>query len=661
MFIKSLINNILIKQDEKTIQKIIDGVVSAPKPRSLSQQYLWQSLLNTNIDNEIAKKLNNELDKLRNKYNCGLIDGPVPSSRKELVLKELDKLKINAYIVTITDEFQGEYMPDTARRLYWLTGFSGSAGFAVIGKTKSVVFSDGRYTVQLAEQVNTNDYELCHSIKDPLEKWVKSAYLKGSRIGFNSTTMSDAQAQSIKDKLKNIGIELVPLDNDPVDSAWQNKPVRPISPILEHPLKYAGVSTNDKYNKLKNILKNKGADVAISCLPDCLCWLLNIRGGDVPYTPFVHGYMAITNDEIHLFVDPLKIPSDLKLPAKIQCFDNFYKFLDTLSGKTVLLDSTTAPYKAGEMLRNVGAIIKNDIDICLIPKSCKNKIEIAGARQAHIVDGVAMVKFLYWIDKNVGSGKLTELSCAEKLNKIRFEHPDMRDCSFYPISAFSSNGAICHYRVTEKTSKSITMNNLYLIDSGGQYEYGTTDITRTIAIGNVNSEQRDRFTRVLKGLIALHNIKFPDGNSGINLDIIARQFLYNGGFNFEHGTGHGIGSYLSVHEGPAQISIQSNSVHLKPGMMFSNEPGYYKSGEYGIRIENLIVVKEHDTSFETPMMEFENLTWCPIDTKAIDISMLQVEERRWLNNYHKTTFKKLSAYIDDADILDWLKNATKEI
>lgn len=657
---KSLLDKSLIKKNGN-IKKIIDGVICAPKPQSLSKQYLWQSLINEKIDDKTAKKLNEELDILRKKYDCGLIDGPVPSSRKELVLKELDNLEIDAYIVTITDEFQSEYMPDTARRLYWLTGFSGSAGFAIIGKTKSAIFSDGRYTVQMAEQVDTNDYELCHSVKDPLEKWINSSYQKGSRIGFNSTTMSDKKARLIKDKLKNIGIELVPIDKDPVDTVWKNKPERPISPIQKHPIKYAGVSTNEKYKKLKNILKNNNADIAISCLPDCLCWLFNIRAGDVPSTPFVQGYMAITNDEIHLFIDLLKLPSDLKLPAKIHCFDNFYEFLNTLSGKTVLLDSETAPYKAGQILREVGAIIIDKIDICLIPKSCKNEVEIAGARQAHIVDGVAMVKFLYWIDKNVKSGKLTELSCAKKLNEIRFEHTDMRDLSFYPISAFGSNGAICHYRVTEKTSKPITMNDLYLIDSGGQYEYGTTDITRTIAIGKINSEQRDRFTRVLKGLIALHKIKFPDGSSGMNLDIIARQFLYEGGFNFEHGTGHGVGSYLSVHEGPAQISTRSNSVHLKSGMIFSNEPGYYKNGEYGIRIENLFVVTQPDTSCETPMMGFENLTWCPIDKKAIDISMLQVEERKWLNDYHKTTFEKLSPHIDDVNILNWLKNATQEI
>lgn len=662
MSIHTLLQNSFVKQNAKTIDKIVAGVVSAPKPLAPSQQSLWQTLFDADIDKSTAEKLNAELNILRQQQTTGLMDGATPSSRKQSVLSVLDTMGLDATIITITDEYQGEYIPDNARRLYWLTGFSGSAGLCVVGKNKSAVFSDGRYTVQLAEQVSNTDYEHRHSVKAPLADWIKSAYPAGSKIGFNPHTMSYAQAEKLKSTLQIAGINLIPQSTDPVDMAWHEQPAKPIAPIVEYPTEYAGQTTAEKHATLQKILTTHNADMAMTCLPDSVCWLLNIRGGDVPCTPFVHAYGVITQSDIHIFVNPLKIPTGLTLPATVHPMDEFYDFIaQNSTDKTILLDPTTVPYQAGEILQTTGANVKNQPDICQLPKSCKNATELSGIRNAHVIDGVAMVKFLHWLDTHAPSGSLTELSCAEKLNAIRFAHPHIRDISFAPISAVAENGAICHYRVSEKTSQPLTTDTLYLIDSGGQYPYGTTDITRTIALGTPTAEHRDRFTRVLKGMIALHTAQFPAGTTGANLDILARQFLYQGGYNFDHGTGHGVGCYLSVHEGPNSISPKSKPIPIQAGMVFSNEPGYYKNGEYGIRIENLIIATEPNHAHETPMMTFENLTWCPIDTRLIDQSMLTTAERQWLNTYHQQTYDILAPHIDNANTLAWLQNATKPI
>ena len=661
MSIQSLLQQSSVKQTTDTIDKIIAGVLSAPKPKSPSQKSLWQSLFDADITADTAEKLNHELDKLRDTYDSGLMTGPVPTTRKSATLNALKSLKLDAIIVTVFDEYQGEFVPDQARRLLWLTGFAGTAGMCVVGHKKSAMFVDGRYTVQVTEQVSGDDYDYRHLMNDPVAEWIAQNYPAGSRIGFNAHTMSNTLAQSIKDTLSSYNIDFIPLETDPIDMAWDNQPAKPISPVLDYSMDYAGVSTADKHKLLKQTLTQNGADAAIMCLPDSICWLLNIRGGDVPHTPFVHSYAIMTHDDIHLFVNPLKIPSSLKINATVHHDGDYEKFLTTLKGKTVLLDNNTVPYKTVDILTKAGVKIKQALDIAQIPKACKNPVEIEGTRKAHIIDGVAMVKFLHWLDVNAPTGQLDELMCSDKITALRFEHPDMRDVSFNPVSAVESNGAICHYQVSKKTSKPLTMNTLYLVDSGGQYEYGTTDITRTIALGEISNEHRDRTTRVLKGVIALHNIRFPKGTSGMNLDIIARQFLYEGGYNFDHGTGHGVGSYLSVHEGPGRIAPHASPVIFETGMIYSNEPGYYKNGEYGIRLENLIVVTEPDTQWETPMMGFENITWCPFDSRLIDVSMLTDAERQWYNDYHKTTWEKLSPHIDDTDVLAWLKNATKAI
>ena len=664
--ILNLLSESNCKMSDDSIKNSVAGVLAAPKPRAKSQQSLWQSLFDGDISHATEAQLNAELESLRSDYDVGLMDGPVPTSRKDAVLGAIQSLGVDGTIVTLTDEYQGEYLPDQARRLYWLTGFAGSAGLCFVGQKKSAIFVDGRYTVQVTEQVDGNDYDYCHLINDPIGDWIVNHYPSGSRIGFNPYTMADTQARAIKSTLESAGIALIALETDPIDRVWDNQPVKPISPILPHPMDYTGQSSADKHAELVQTLIKNGADGAVVCLPDSVCWLLNIRGGDVPCTPFVHGYMVITHEDIHLFVDNRKIPPKLTLPAVVHGYDDFENWIAThLGGKTVMVDGANTPYKIAEILRQNKATLKNAIEICQIPKACKNTTEIAGARQAHVVDGVAMVKFLHWLDTNVAkglqSGDLTELSCAEKLTAIRMQHPDMRDVSFEPISAVAENGAICHYRVTEDTSKPLSMDTLYLVDSGGQYEYGTTDITRTIALGTISDEHRDRATRVLKGMIALHRIKFAHGTSGMSLDILARQYLYAGGYNFDHGTGHGIGSYLSVHEGPARISPKASPVALKPGMILSNEPGYYKAGGYGIRLENLIVVTACDETYETPMLYFENLTWCPLDTRLFDVSMLTGDEKQWLNTYHRDVWDKLSPHIEDKDVLGWLKNATKAI
>ena len=569
MSINDLLRQSRVKQDDKIIDKIVAGVLAAPQPPSLENQFLWQTLFDAQIDDTIAQQLNDHLNSLREEYKVKPQDVSDLSVRKQTVISQLDELGIDATIVTVTDEFQGEYISDHARRLHWLTGFSGSAGLGIVGQKKSAVFSDGRYTTQVAQQVNNQDFDYCSFTDADICEWIKEFYPKGSRIGFNAHTISDDRAQTFKSNLKSAGILLVPLDIDPIDMAWHGQPLKPISPIVEHPLKYAGQTTAEKYKVLQQILDREGADAAITCLPDCMCWLLNIRGGDIQSSPFVHSYGVITRENIHFFVDPLKVPPTLTVPAVIHDFNNFYRFLYTeLKEKTVILDSNTAPFKAAEFLRQQKCTVINKTDICLVPKSCKNPIEVEGARQAHIIDGVAMVKFLYWLEQSLPSDDLNELMCANKLAAIRFEHPDICDVSFKTISGVASNAAMPHYSVDEASSKPLTLDTLYLVDSGGQYKFGTTDITRTIALGNISDEHQDRFTRVLKGMIALHTIKFPHGYSGMNLDILARQFLLDGGYNYLHGTGHGVGSYLSVHEGPARISSNKSSELLRPGMIF---------------------------------------------------------------------------------------------
>lgn len=660
--ILKLLKKCNVSQSDETLKRLILGVVSAPKPMADARKNAWLSLFDGAIDDEMATQLNVSLDELRAEYNPDLQDGFVPSSRKQAAVSAVQDLGLEGTIVTLTDEYQGEYLPDQARRLYWLTGFSGSAGLCFVGTEKSAIFVDGRYTVQVTEQVNPKDYEYRHLVNEPIADWIIANYQAGARVGFNALTMSDSQARGIQVALESAGITLVPLIDDPIDGVWENQPPKPITPIEPYAIDKAGKSTADKHDDLRNTLKRHGAYGGIVCLPDSFCWLLNVRGGDVPCTPFVHGYMVVTNDEIHAFVDNAKIPKGLQLDATVHDLTHWDTFLkNTLRGKTVLLDPVNTPYQTAQILRDSGATLKHHVEICQLPKACKNSVEIAGTRQAHIVDGVAMVKFLHWLDSHVALGTLTELSCSDMLTEIRQHHPDMRDISFNPISGVAGNGAICHYRVTEETSQPLTLNTLYLIDSGGQYEYGTTDITRTIALGDITDEMRDRATRVLKGMIALHQVKFPVGTSGMNLDILARQYLFDGGYNFDHGTGHGVGCYLSVHEGPARIGQQQSPVALKPGMILSNEPGYYKAGEYGIRLENLIVVTEPDESCETPMMSFENLTWCPLDKRLFDKSMLTDGEIAWLNEYHKTTWDTLSPHIQDREVRGWFKNATSPL
>jgi Xaa-Pro aminopeptidase len=429
----------------------------------------------------------------------------------------------------------------------------------------------------------------------------------------------------------------------------------------------AGESAESKRMRIAEDVKKLGADAAIVSLSDSICWLLNIRGGDTPHTPFVLSFAILNSDgSTDLFMDPRKSSPELAKhlgnAVRVRDPKEFEPALDALNGKTVIADPNWTAAGAFARLEKAGAKIKRGVDPCQLPKACKNPVEIEGTRKAHIRDGAALTRFLAWMAREAPNGHLTEIEAAEALEGYRRETGSLTDLSFDSISGAAPHAALPHYRVTKSSNRKINKDEIYLIDSGGQYPDGTTDVTRTMIVGKPSAEMKDRFTRVLKGHIALATVKFPEGTTGAALDAFARKPLWDAGLDYDHGTGHGVGSYLSVHEGPQNISKKPITQALKPGMICSNEPGFYKAGEYGIRIENLVVVSEGKPvpGGERPMMEFETVTWAPIDLDLVEVSLLTADERKWLNAYHATTREKLSLIVDDETRV-WLEKATRAI
>ncbi len=567
---------------------------------------------------------------------------------------------INGFLVPRADRHQGEYVAPCDERLSWLTGFTGSAGFTCVLEHIAGIFIDGRYRVQVRAQVAA-DFTPVHWPETSLESWLIENTKSGDVIGFDPWLHTEQQITSLQSALREHNVTLRSVANG-VDAIWSDRPSPPADKAWAHPPEYAGKSSNEKRKELSQSLQSQGADAAVLTQPDSICWLLNIRGADVPCTPLVQAFAVLHSDGlVALFGDMQKF-SDLGTDPQIHQHDwsEFEGYLSRMTGK-VIADPSTAPMSVFTALSKGEAKTMRGADPCALPKACKNNVELSGARQAHVSDAQAYVEFLCWCDGQ-DTKTLTEISIVKKLEQFRREIGNIHDISFETISGSGPNGAIVHYRVTENTDRALDMNSLLLVDSGGQYPSGTTDITRVLPIGVPTDEMKRLFTTVLKGMISVSMLRFPDGIAGAHVDGFARAPLWDLGLDFDHGTGHGVGSFLSVHEGPQRIS-RISQVPLRPGMIVSNEPGYYREGEFGIRIENILAVQNANPlpgADDRKMLSFETLTLVPIDRRLIMVDLLSPKERDWLNDYHRKIRTTLNGKLSEhAEI--WLEDATKPI
>jgi Xaa-Pro aminopeptidase len=567
------------------------------------------------------------------------------------------KQKLAAFIVLRNDEFQGEYVPAHAERLKWLTGFTGSWGSAIVTAKSAVMFVDGRYTVQVRQQVDGKLFGYEDLMAKPPSVWLSEKLKAGDRIGYDPWLHTVSDARKLEATCKAAKAKLVAVPRNLIDLCWVDQPEPPETPIIDHPLRYGGQSTTDKLKAIAATLKAKKADAVVLSDPASVAWALNIRGSDVPHTPVALAFAIIhASGKAELFAAPARASSHLAKVA-LRAPSELKTALKALRKRSVLLDPAQVPQAIHSALTDAGAKIIEGQDPCTLPKAQKNKVEQQGAREAQLRDGAALANFLCWIDNQASSGRITEFQAQEKLHEFRKATGLLVDISFGSISASGPNAALPHYHVEGTRGRTLRNNEIYLIDSGGQYRDGTTDVTRTVIIGKPTAEMKDRFTRVLKGMIAISQARFPQGTTGAHIDALARNALWQGGFDFDHGTGHGIGSFLSVHEGPASISKRGN-VAITAGMILSNEPGYYKLNAYGIRTENLLLVKppEKIKGADRAMLSFETLTFAPIDRRLIDTHMLTKAELQWLDGYHAQVLKKLLPLVD-RETKPWLRKA----
>ncbi len=567
----------------------------------------------------------------------------------------------DGFLVPMADEYQSEYVPASAQRIAFLSGFTGSSGFIAVLRDKAAFFTDGRYTLQAATQIPSEIFTVFDAaVKSPTD-WLAENLQADTRLAYDPWLHTDDGVTRLKKALAKSGAELVPVTENFVDAIWSERPQPPAEPIYAYDLAYTGQRSADKRAKMAAELAKNKWQAAIVTDTASVAWLLNVRGNDVPNTPLPLSF-AILDDagKVAWFVDPAKISDGLTQhvgpDVSLKKPEEFAAALDALSGKTVRIDLTESANWIAERLRQVGAKIDNGEDPSALPRACKNPTELDGMRNAHRRDGASLSSFLAWLQQQP-AGSVTELQAEAKLAEFRSAHNLYRGPSFDTIAGAGAHGAIVHYRATESTNTKLEAGQLFLLDSGGQYLDGTTDVTRTVAIGKPSNEMRDRFTRVLKGHIALASIRFPEGTTGAELDVLARQYLWNVGLDFNHGTGHGVGSYLGVHEGPQGIS-KRNKVPLKPGMVVSNEPGFYKTGEYGIRIENLQTVVELPNLTENrKFYGFETLTLAPIDLHVIVPELMTAPEWEWLKAYHQRVYQALSPLVAD-EARGWLARAT---
>ncbi len=584
----------------------------------------------------------------------------VPLIRRAMAEQGLDGL-----LIPHEDEHQNEYLPAANDRLGWATGFTGSAGAAVIFQDRAAVFVDGRYTLQVRDQVDPQTFEIRDLVEGGVPAYLETAARQGQAIGYDPRLHSPDALERLKVAAAKAGAELRPVTPNPLDTAWgQARPPQPAAPVAPHPLEYAGEDSAAKRARVGQDLAARGADAAVLTAPSTIAWLFNVRGGDVIRSPLPLAQAILNADgTARLFLDPRKVTPDLPAwlgnQVRLETPDDLPRALGELTGKSVLVDPAQSSAWYFEALSAAGALVVRGEDPCMLPRATKNPVEIEGARRAHARDGAALTRFLHWLGTEGQVTPPDEIAAVSKLEAFREATGALQDLSFDTIAGAASNGAIVHYRPTERLNRRTEPGSLLLVDSGAQYLDGTTDVTRTIAIGAPSQEMAERFTLVLKGHLALARVRFPAGTTGSALDALARTALWAQGLDYDHGTGHGVGSYLGVHEGPQRISKVPNTVALLPGMILSNEPGYYKEGAYGIRIENLQVVTpaEPIPGGERPMMGFETLTLAPIDRRLIVADLLTGEERAQMDAYHARVLAVVGPQVE-ADVRAWLAEAT---
>ena len=578
----------------------------------------------------------------------------------------LSALELDGFIIPHEDEYNNEYLPDYNERLMWATGFTGSAGAAVVLTDKAAMFVDGRYTLQVRAQVDDKLFAYERLEDAGVAAWLAEE-AAGLNIGYDPKLHSPDALARLHKAVEGVGGTLSPLSTNPIDTAWQDRPPAPQAPLTVQPKKLAGRDHDEKRKQIAKIITEKNADAALITAPASVAWLLNVRGGDVMCSPLPLASLIINKDaSVELFIDPDKVTPEVHKhfgnQVSVSAEDKLPDYLGSFDGKTILVDPAGSSSFMFDTLNTAGANIIKTMDPIALPKARKNNAEIAGTTAAHVRDGAAVTNFLHWLATVAQDGSVDEIIAAQKLESFRDCTGLLKDLSFESISGAGSNGAIVHYRVSTATTKTLEPGSLFLIDSGGQYVDGTTDITRTVPIGKPTKEMRKSFTLVLKGHIALSRVRFPKGTTGHALDALARMSLWAHGLDYDHGTGHGVGAYLGVHEGPQRIAKTPSSVPLDPGMIVSNEPGYYKTGAFGIRIENLQYVTEAAPikGGERHMMGFHTLTLAPIDRQLIIKKMLSKAEIKWLNKYHKRVRKEISPLVNDA-VKGWLRTACKKL
>ena len=576
---------------------------------------------------------------------------------------ELEKQGLDGFVVPHEDEHQNEYLPAANERLAWVSGFTGSAGAAVVMKDRAAIFTDGRYTVQVRDQVDPAFFDYLDLVEGGPPAFIASQ-AAGAVIGYDPRLHSPTALGHIQRAAERAGAVLRPVDVNPIDLAWgDDRPPQPQAAVVPQPERFTGEASEAKRREIGAAIVAAGADVAVLTAPASLAWLFNIRGGDVIRTPLPLGQAVVDKDgRARLFLDPAKVTDELPAwlgnEVALQSPETLAGALDALHGQSVLIDPAQSSAWYFDRLMQAGAKVVRGPDPCILPRAAKNEIEIEGSRQAHIRDGAALSNFLHWVATTAQTELPAEDEIVTVLEGFREATGALKDLSFDTIAGAGPNGALPHYRPVRRTIRRVEAGSLLLVDGGGQYLDGTTDVTRTMAIGDPTAEQKDRFTRVLKGHIALSVVRFPEGTTGSQLDALARLPLWMAGLDYDHGTGHGVGSYLGVHEGPQRIAKAANTQALLPGMILSNEPGFYKEGHWGIRIENLQVVTPAApiSGGERPMLGFETLTLAPIDRRLIKVSLLTDNERAWMDAYHAEVLAKVGPLMQ-GEARVWLEQA----
>ena len=582
------------------------------------------------------------------------------ADRLKALRDQLKADRLDGFVVPLTDEHMSEYVGSYAQRLEWLTGFKGSAGSAVVLPEEAAIFTDGRYTIQVRQQVSATEWSYQSVPETSVAHWLRDKATDGARIGYDPWLHTAEWVRIATEQLAAKGAELVPVGQNPIDKVWADRPQPSKARLIVQPDALAGKSSAEKRHDIADWLESEGADAAVLAALDSIAWTLNVRGADVSHTPVALAFAVAHKDgTADLFVDGEKVGDDVRAHlgngVRLHERSAFEDYLAGMTGKLVAVDPDLSVAAIAQALTQGGARILKRRDPTVLPRAIKNDAEIAGQKAAQARDGAAVSRFLKWVADEAPKGGLDEMIAADKLERLRRDHGDLRDLSFDTISAYGPNGALPHYKGTAESNLPFKPGTLYLVDSGGQYQDGTTDITRTVPIGTPTDEMRDRFTRVLQGHIAIATALFPKGTRGSQLDSFARRPLWDAGVDYAHGTGHGVGSFLSVHEGPQRISPVGSSQAggdepLRAGMILSNEPGYYKAGDFGIRIENLVLVVEKAIpGAEKEMLGFETLTFAPIDKSLIKAEMLSPAEKAWLNAYHAEVLTRIGPQLEGAD------------